>query len=792
MRERCSGSTGPAALATAGVLFALYPAVRPWGDATAAGSAAAFASPSSVVAHLAAVAGFVLLSLGLLSVRAAVAGGPGARAAGAAVVVVVVVTWIGTGLTLPYYGAKTFALHALGQRVISTGDDSLLGLVEEIRMGPTQLTTFGIGLVLLGVGAVLGALGCPVSLVGGPGGGRHGAVPATVLRVAFAAGGARAPGGRRLPGCGGGTAPAAADALVHRDHLRWSAGGPHDTIEHMFEAVVQLFVGRESALEEWLRAAVDELVYELADDYETHGSPSDVVGEVVPGAARLAEQIEAGADHLALAREAHRVLAGAAADQASALAAFARSRPASLDRPDSEIGAAAASTRAARPAALTPVSEWAVDEVAVALQVSGAAATDLLVESITLDERLPGTLRALREGRISWAHARVMTKVVSPLADDVRGEAEDRLLARVAGKTPAQLRAAAQRLVQRLDAESVARRVRQAIRERRVVVYAGDDGMATLSAVLPAPVARAMRDALEQYADAAAVEGDERTRAQRMVDCLVDLVLRPGEHGLPPVQARLTIVAAVETLLGGSGPGEVDGDLVPAEMVRQLAIALGLLPRPEPTVVEDGESGPQPAVAEDQESGQQPSARPLPDGRDALADLLRINRISGTALAERPHVALVDELNGQLLALADATSLRRGSALGPPGASPRYRPGEELDRFVRLRDRRCRFPGCRARPRRCDLDHTVPWPWGPTSHDNLCCLCRHHHRLSHQAPGWRLRATADGGLEWTTPTGQVATTHPPRFGADDDLPPAPPGADDGPPPAPSAYDPPPF
>ncbi len=151
---RRAGSAGPAALGAAGLLFALYPAVRPWGDATAAGSAAAFASPAWVVAHLVAVAGFVLLSLGLLSVRAAVAGRPGVRATGAAVVT----AWLGTGLTLPYYGAETFALHALGQRVVGTGDDSLLDLVDGIRMGPAQLTTFGIGLVLLGVGAVLGAV----------------------------------------------------------------------------------------------------------------------------------------------------------------------------------------------------------------------------------------------------------------------------------------------------------------------------------------------------------------------------------------------------------------------------------------------------------------------------------------------------------------------------------------------------------------------------------------------------------------------------------------------------------
>jgi hypothetical protein len=142
-------------------------------------------------------------------------------------------------------------------------------------------------------------------------------------------------------------------------------------------------------------------------------------------------------------------------------------------------------------------------------------------------------------------------------------------------------------------------------------------------------------------------------------------------------------------------------------------------------------------------------------------------------LAHRPEIALADELTGQLLALTDTTGLRAGRALGPPPESPGYRPDALLDRFVRLRDRRCRFPGCRARPVRCDLDHTMPWPWGPTSAGNLCCLCRHHHRLSHQAPGWRLRRLDYGGLQWTTPTGQVLVTHPPRHGGDDGLHPPP-------------------
>jgi hypothetical protein len=525
----------------------------------------------------------------------------------------------------------------------------------------------------------------------------------------------------------------------------------------VFEHLAVLTPDRESALEDALRVLLDRAVVELAPAYAQHRPAPPPVEERIPGAAALERLLDEGAAQLTRAVTAHREQARAAAEQAEALAAFAYSRPSSLDRPDAEIGAAAAETRAARPTALIAVSEWAVDEVAVALQLTSSAASDLLVDSLLLTERLPATLTALREGRLSWAHVRVMTDLVARLSDELRPLAEERLLARVDGKTHSQLRVAARRVVQKLDAEALAQRVVEAIRHRRVVLYPGDDGMATLSVVLPTPVARAVIDALRQYAEAAATEGDERTPAQRMVDCLVDLVLRPGEHGMAPVQARLTLVAAVETLLGSDEPGEVDGDLVPAEMVRQLAIALGLLPAPEP--------------AEESREQAGPGADPVDaEAVAALSSLLRSRSLAGTALGHRPHVALVDEISGQLVALTDAVGLRRGLGLGPPPESPGYRPEAELDRFVRLRDRRCRFPGCRARPIRCDLDHTVEWPWGPTSADNLCCLCRHHHRLSHQAPGWRLRGLADGGLEWTTPGGIVAVTSPPRVGADDDLP----------------------
>ncbi len=60
----------------------------------------------------------------------------------------------------------------------------------------------------------------------------------------------------------------------------------------------------------------------------------------------------------------------------------------------------------------------------------------------------------------------------------------------------------------------------------------------------------------------------------------------------------------------------------------------------------------------------------------------------------------------------------------------RYLPSAKLAEFVRCRDLTCRFPGCEEPAEFCDLDHTIPYPIGPTHPSNLKCLCRKHGRAS--------------------------------------------------------------
>jgi hypothetical protein len=151
---------GVLALALAAVMFVLYPVTRPWHDETTVeGATAAMSSGRWVASHLFAIIGLILVPLGLLAVRRALAATPAEPMAYAATAT----TWLGAGLTLPYYGAEDFGLHAVARAAAAGGDLDLLELVDAIRFQPVAVTTFGAGLLLLAAGAILTALAIPRS-----------------------------------------------------------------------------------------------------------------------------------------------------------------------------------------------------------------------------------------------------------------------------------------------------------------------------------------------------------------------------------------------------------------------------------------------------------------------------------------------------------------------------------------------------------------------------------------------------------------------------------------------------
>jgi hypothetical protein len=83
----------------------------------------------------------------------------------------------------------------------------------------------------------------------------------------------------------------------------------------------------------------------------------------------------------------------------------------------------------------------------------------------------------------------------------------------------------------------------------------------------------------------------------------------------------------------------------------------------------------------------------------------------------------------------------------------KYRPPAALRDHLRVAFPTCTGPGCRQPANRCDLDHLVPFPAGPTTSKNVRPLCRPHHNQKTHG-GWRAEVSSDGAnLTWITKHG---------------------------------------
>lgn len=140
---------GAGALALAGLLFVVYPALRPFSDETSLQGAAAFASNAWVIAHTLGMIGFTLLPVGLLGLLQLFRGTPVEGLSYWALIAAL----LGVGLTLPYYGGEAFGLQAIGQEAVTRHDPSLVGLADKVR-GLPQAAMFTLGLLLIGVSAI--------------------------------------------------------------------------------------------------------------------------------------------------------------------------------------------------------------------------------------------------------------------------------------------------------------------------------------------------------------------------------------------------------------------------------------------------------------------------------------------------------------------------------------------------------------------------------------------------------------------------------------------------------------
>jgi hypothetical protein len=219
----------------------------------------------------------------------------------------------------------------------------------------------------------------------------------------------------------------------------------------------------------------------------------------------------------------------------------------------------------------------------------------------------------------------------------------------------------------------------------------------------------------------------------------------PGSAGSDqppgPVPATINLIVPAGTLFGwDSSPTEAGGwGLLDGDETQALVTAASRHPATRWCVTVTGEGGA--AVAHGCAPGRHawppppgPSER---DGSGPPADR-RATFLRGLNLTLRPVA---------------------GGSCDHTGAEPRYTPSRTLAHLVRARTATCDAPGCPAQAVHADLDHTVPYPAGPTDQCNLGPKCRRHHRVK-QAPGWQVEQPRPGVIRWTLPSGRTHVTRP--------------------------------
>jgi Domain of unknown function (DUF222) len=361
----------------------------------------------------------------------------------------------------------------------------------------------------------------------------------------------------------------------------------------------------------------------------------------------------------------------------------------------------------------------AVAEVGLMLAASARTAACRVGDAWSLCTRLPATLAALESGRITLAKARILDAETVNLSDEHTAAVEAQVLAKAPKQTPGQLRAATRRAVLSADSAAARKRAEQARRERGLRMWPEADGMATLSAYLPAGDAVGVFAVLDEYARQAGTADDERSMDARRSDALVDLVLGPTGYS-----SQATSAARDQTTKPGgahrsthdtSGISASHGapDDFPATDTEPVGCRCGCGRCRRGGGVDVRVTIPYTALL---------------GADDQPADLAGYGPIPAAVARD----------------LAAAGTWRRiltDPASGRPldYGTTRYRPPAHLSGLVITRDQTCQFPGCRVPAHRCDIDHGIAHDpvigTGPTSQFNLGPKCRRHHQIK-QTPGW--------------------------------------------------------
>jgi hypothetical protein len=521
-----------------------------------------------------------------------------------------------------------------------------------------------------------------------------------------------------------------------------------------------------------------------------------LTAQQVPGPGSPADPGSLSDDQLIGTLQAARRLANLADyQQTRVIAEFARRRQAQFE----------AAQAAGKPAGCRD-GEFPGEELTMELVETAAYTGSRIDTALELTSRLPRTLADMAAGTIDLGRAMTIAARTITLTDAGAAYADEVLAAAAPGCRPDQLARKAAALEMKLAPDAVRARKELARHlDQRVEARREESGNASLAG---RELDTADVIASKAYIDAIALQLRDsghfdatlpRLRALALVD------LTQGRDPLSRIKPAPGPAPARHAPQRGEGPGRAPGD---TQGTRHDG------PETSHDEAADGPGESQPGESQhgkSQPSQSQPSQSPVP-----LPALINILVPAGTLLgwgtapAHAGGWGLLDAdetttlLNAAsqhprtrwctTIVAPDGTAIAHGCAPGqrpwpptgsPPGDPPqarqlldllhhlnttlhpiardtcahthaedRYVPSRKLKHLLRARNQTCTAPACNAQAVYCDIDHTVPYPDGPSCECNTNPKCRRHHRTK-QAPGWETAQPAPDTATWTTPAGRT-------------------------------------
>ncbi|WP_416377106.1 DUF222 domain-containing protein [Arthrobacter sp. CDRTa11] len=360
-----------------------------------------------------------------------------------------------------------------------------------------------------------------------------------------------------------------------------------------------------------------------------------------------------------------------------------------------------------------------VAEVACVLTISEGTASAFLVQSRQLSTELPRTLTALQAGALSWQHARILCDETTGLGPAGAAALETHFLDPDAAKasraclagdlTPSRFRARARTWRERHHPVSIETRHTKCVLDRRVEYTPDRDGMAWLSAYLPADQAAAIWEHTTTTARSLQSPTEPRTLTQLRADTLAHTLLGGGTSNPGSISNESTGGAKCLADPGGERTaGQVPPPRAQVLVTVPVFSLLGLTDEPATL-----------------------------DGHGPIPASMARNLIANGAGSF--HRVLTDPRDGAPLEIGRTS----------------YRLTTAMRRWLRLRDAKCPFPGCNNHSLDNEADHLLAWAdGGTTGISNLGQPCRKHHHLKHHSAWQPTPASKNEPPGWTSPTGR--------------------------------------